>query len=176
MLGNRAKAPPKRFEINYGALTRIARHVRGSTGGGVQNPYLSGIRRRSRACLPCPQDCNGEIYLVRRRRRKNQPPGPGTKLQAPQASGHLGSSWPRAPNVMPACCPFFQDLGGFQGWRVFLSISRAQDRRIWRVRSVGTNTHRVGSRANITAPTPGRRKTRFLHSLEWGGAARPSTG
>ena len=26
--------------------------------------------------------------------------------------------------------------------------------------SVGTNTHRVGSRANITAPTPGLRKTR----------------
>eukprot|EP00663_Eupelagonemidae_sp_cell21sb_P012831 gene12831-biopygen9430 len=33
-----------------------------------------------------------------------------------------------------------------------------------------TNSHRVGSRANITAPTPGLRKTR--HSLEWGGGAR----
>ncbi len=58
-----------------------ASHVRGVMGWGVQNTYLKGFRRRLIACLPEPPDVNGEIFILRRRKKKNQVGGPGNKLR-----------------------------------------------------------------------------------------------
>ena len=66
-----------------------ASHVRGVMGWGVQNTYLKGFRRRLMACLLRSRGSNGEIFILRRRKKKNQVGGPGNKLRmaAARASG-----------------------------------------------------------------------------------------
>ena len=89
-VGKRAKAPLKLFEINYGMQTRNARPgVRGDARGDPQNPYLSGFGRRLTPCLPCHECSNGEIYLLRRRGRKNQAGGLRIRLRMAMARAHL---------------------------------------------------------------------------------------
>ncbi len=80
----------KVFEINFGARTRNARPgVRGDARGDPQNPYLSGFGRRLTACLPGPEGSSGEIYLLRRRGRKNQAGGLRIRLRMAMARAHL---------------------------------------------------------------------------------------
>ena len=102
--------------IYYGPQTRIARSTyEGVLGWGVQNTYLLGFRRRFVTLLSGPPDLNGEIFILRRRKKKNQLGGLGNKLQGAPASGNLGSFLATSTQSDAGILPFFP---GFQDLQV----------------------------------------------------------
>ena len=147
----------------------------GDARGDPQKQHLSGFGRRLTPCLPGKLCSNGEIYLLRRRGRRNQAGGLRIRLRMAMARAHLApfltTSHRRRCRHSEVLTPVRKSknggspkLGDFRGWvenpRI-PGVGRCLDRGLQMPRGdkplwLGANNPTPGLRKTLTAPASRR--------------------